>query len=208
MQNLQTIFHCAKKKLLADLEQKWEALSRIEVDCEDQICQQFEQWPVGTPKLVIWQWFDEQLDYGLAVWLRGKKIRKFYSEILTAEEGWSLEVEESPSYVVIIREMPENLYTKIATAFARTGFESSHWQFTERANNMAAEWDMGYLSHNNLLDAGVVLNESFNADDQDLSSFFTRIAIANSKLSIELSYRLKIQVGKKGEPVTKIAVRN
>ena len=56
-----------------ELTKLWEDLGGVPLDKDDQIELDFHIWVAGTPKLDIWQWFDEKFEYGLVNHIHGKE---------------------------------------------------------------------------------------------------------------------------------------
>ena len=53
-------------KTLEELQELWNQLGDIPVNNDDEIEEDFLDFPVGTDKFEIWHWFDEQCPNGLA----------------------------------------------------------------------------------------------------------------------------------------------
>jgi hypothetical protein len=54
-----------------ELGKLWEEFSDVPVDNDDGIERDFHGFPVGTDRMEIWKWFDEQCPNGLAKDLLG-----------------------------------------------------------------------------------------------------------------------------------------
>lgn len=53
-------------KTLEELQELWSQLSDIPVNNNDEIEEDFLDFPAGTDKFDVWNWFDEQCPKGLA----------------------------------------------------------------------------------------------------------------------------------------------
>lgn len=53
-------------KTLEELQKLWGELGDIPVNNNDEIEEDFLDFPAGTDKLEVWDWFDEQCPNGLA----------------------------------------------------------------------------------------------------------------------------------------------
>ena len=50
----------------SNLKTMWEEFEDVPVDEDERIETKFYEWPVGTPKMEIWHWFDSMSPTGLA----------------------------------------------------------------------------------------------------------------------------------------------
>ena len=51
---------------ISEIKTMWEEFEDVPVDEDERIETKFYEWPVGTPKMEIWHWFDSMSPTGLA----------------------------------------------------------------------------------------------------------------------------------------------
>lgn len=87
------------KRTLKELQELWDKLGDIPVNNDDEIEEDFLNFPAGTSKFDVWHWFDERCPNGVAearkLWRavsamhRGAEFRHGLVEDITGHQ-WSL----------------------------------------------------------------------------------------------------------------------